>query len=281
MEWQALNTDRYYDFINQIIRSRGQWGIENEYYEGHHIIPKCFGGNGKTKECHENIIRLYPREHFCVHKILAEDNPNNNKIVSAWCMMAFPKTNTQQRDFPISEDEYARLRIMFGNIRKNVVVTNETKEKLSKSHKGIHHPPFSEEHKLKLSESNKHPHNISEDGMETLRNNSKNYLSSLSKEDYKKHCDKMAQHVVGTKWFTNGEIDVREYECPQGFWRGRSTLKNATTTKGKHFYNNGICEVVCEECPNGYVKGRLPKNVERERDAFGRFTKSQKQENGD
>lgn len=35
----------YKEFIDNIINTRGQWNIpEGEYYEVHHIIPKCLGG---------------------------------------------------------------------------------------------------------------------------------------------------------------------------------------------------------------------------------------------
>lgn len=34
-------TPTYKEYIQSIIDTRGQWNIpENEYYEGHHIIPK-------------------------------------------------------------------------------------------------------------------------------------------------------------------------------------------------------------------------------------------------
>ena len=38
----------YDEFINNIIETRGQWGIPlNEYFEAHHIIPRCMGGDGE------------------------------------------------------------------------------------------------------------------------------------------------------------------------------------------------------------------------------------------
>lgn len=49
MQWEELNTDRYYKFINEIIKTRGQWTAvlvkdDATIFENHHIIPKCFGG---------------------------------------------------------------------------------------------------------------------------------------------------------------------------------------------------------------------------------------------
>lgn len=51
----------YDEFIQNIIDTRGQWGIpEYEYHEAHHIIPKCLEGEPKHHsmhwQTHENII---------------------------------------------------------------------------------------------------------------------------------------------------------------------------------------------------------------------------------
>lgn len=49
--WDQLNTVRYYNYIQNIIDTRGQWNIPNtEYWEGHHIIPNCKGGDGQSKK---------------------------------------------------------------------------------------------------------------------------------------------------------------------------------------------------------------------------------------
>ena len=102
----------YQDYINNIIQSRGQWNIEaGKYFEGHHIIPKCLGGNGNPRKKDENIIWLYPQEHFIAHKLLAIENPYNTSLVLAWSMMAFPKGKTK-RNLEISPYEYAQLRQM-------------------------------------------------------------------------------------------------------------------------------------------------------------------------
>lgn len=279
LEWKELNTDRYYQYISSIIDNRGQWGIENdEYYEGHHIILKSFGGNGNTRQKDKNIIRLYAREHFEAHKILAEDNPCNFKIVSAWMMMAFPKSDKTDREFEVSPEEYEKLRKTFGEARKKHPVSEETKIKLSKVKTGIKLGPCSDEHKSKLSDSNKHPHNISVEGLEVLQNNSKKYLESLSDEEYIAHCKKCGEHVKNKKWFTNGSQDVRAIECPDGFVPGRSCLSNKKHSQGRHFYNNGIITVCVFEQPEGFIPGRLPYQTSLTRDEFGKFIKQNKGE---
>lgn len=37
----------YNEYIQNIIDTRGQWGIsKDEYFEMHHITPSCIGGTG-------------------------------------------------------------------------------------------------------------------------------------------------------------------------------------------------------------------------------------------
>ena len=81
-----LNSD-YYQFIQNIIKTRGQWEPPSGYWEGHHIVPKCLGGLGHARQKHPNIVRLTAAEHFIVHKLLAELFPDNPKLVYAfWAM---------------------------------------------------------------------------------------------------------------------------------------------------------------------------------------------------
>lgn len=157
-KWEDLNTDRYYEYINKIIEERGQWSIpEGEYFEGHHIIFRCFGGDGKSKKKDLNIIWLYPTEHYTAHKILAEDNEDDISVVSAWSMMAFPKGDTK-RDFEISAEEYSKLRKLVGSTQSKREVSEATRSKMSANHadiRGENHPMFgrkhTEESKLKMS----------------------------------------------------------------------------------------------------------------------------------
>ena len=82
----------YAEFILNIISTRGQWGIpKGKYFEAHHIVPVCMGGkpsreesNSRTKYLkHPNIIRLYAKEHFIAHKLLAEENTGDLGIQQA------------------------------------------------------------------------------------------------------------------------------------------------------------------------------------------------------
>lgn len=142
----------YDEFIQNIIKTRGQWNIpNNEYWEGHHILPQCLGGTGKTNQKHPNIIRLYAHEHFIAHKLLANEHPNNKQLVYAWCMMAYPKGKTK-RDFEITPKEYEELRILQSNVQKGSHLSEETKQKLRDANIG---KKASIETKAKISAAHK------------------------------------------------------------------------------------------------------------------------------
>lgn len=151
----------YEEFINNIINVRGQWNIEEgEYWEGHHIIPVCWGGDGNSKKKDKNIIRLYPEERFLVHKLLYEENPNDSKIAWAYiCMSVVSDSKGQKR--VISESDYKELSELRSKLRKGRKHTEETKKKISernkKNYKKENHPFYnkhlSEEHKKHISES--------------------------------------------------------------------------------------------------------------------------------
>lgn len=82
-----IESSDYLNFIQDIIKTRGQWSPPTAYWEGHHIIPKCLGGEGHARSKHSNIIRLTAAEHFKAHKLLVELFPDNSKLAYAfWAM---------------------------------------------------------------------------------------------------------------------------------------------------------------------------------------------------
>lgn len=102
----------YNEFIQNIIDTRGQWNIpEGEYYEMHHIKPRCVGGTGdyknnlfRKKSTNSNCIWLYPKEHFIAHKLLAEENPENKYLVRAFANMC--TQNIAAKNMVISAEMY-------------------------------------------------------------------------------------------------------------------------------------------------------------------------------
>ena len=119
----------YEEFINNIIETRGRFNCGDEYHERHHIVPKCMGGTNDE----ENLIDLFAREHFIAHKLLAEENPDNDNIVYGWTCMTFMKNDYQER-YKITEEEYETLKkmqseLMKGNKRNPF--TEEIRNKMS------------------------------------------------------------------------------------------------------------------------------------------------------
>ena len=71
----------YAEFIQNILDTRGRFICDETYHERHHIVPKCLGGTDDD----DNLIDLLAREHFVAHKLLAQENPENNKLTCDGC----------------------------------------------------------------------------------------------------------------------------------------------------------------------------------------------------
>ncbi len=70
-------------YNNLIIRAQNRILDAEQYYEKHHIIPKCLGGN----DVDTNLIRLTGREHFVAHQLLCKIYPKNGRLIKAATMM--------------------------------------------------------------------------------------------------------------------------------------------------------------------------------------------------
>jgi predicted metal-binding transcription factor (methanogenesis marker protein 9) len=95
----------YQEFINNVLQTRGRFACGEEYHERHHITPRCMDGNDDE----ENLIDLFAREHFIAHKLLALENPENDKFVYAWwCMCTLPGSSKKRIDITAQDYEEAR-----------------------------------------------------------------------------------------------------------------------------------------------------------------------------
>ena len=98
----------YKEFIQNILDTRGRFNCGEEYHETHHILPRCMGGTDDE----ENLIDLFAREHFEAHRLLALENPENEKLIYAWHMMAIVKDKNQDR-YELSPEEYEDVKKKF------------------------------------------------------------------------------------------------------------------------------------------------------------------------
>ena len=88
-----------------------------EYFESHHIIPKCLGGQGKNKDyMHQNIVLLTAREHFLCHWLLHEIYPDSNLLKIAFWAMCYAGNKKHKRDYTPSSRiiELAKLKMIEG-----------------------------------------------------------------------------------------------------------------------------------------------------------------------
>jgi hypothetical protein len=77
---KSMNYKRHYTLLIERAKTRP---VITDYKEVHHIIPRCLGGNDVL----ENLVELYPEEHFLAHLLLVKIYPGNHKLVNAAAMM--------------------------------------------------------------------------------------------------------------------------------------------------------------------------------------------------
>jgi hypothetical protein len=180
-----MNYEKIYNDIISKARSENRKKVKGGiYYEAHHIIPKCMGGEGMTyQHNHTNIILLTAKEHYIAHRLLCEIYPDNNKLRYALWMM-INGSSKYERYIPSSKiyenlkkehssviigkkhsettrkkmsvaasgkfhTEYTKSKL--ASINKGKIVSAETKIKQSESAKKK--PPVSEETRKKMSEA--------------------------------------------------------------------------------------------------------------------------------
>lgn len=89
----------YIRIYEQLIKRAQERQITNKltcYFEIHHIIPKCLGG----EDIIENLVDLTAKEHFIAHALLCKIFPKNHSLLSAFHMMSHCSDGTQERYIP-------------------------------------------------------------------------------------------------------------------------------------------------------------------------------------
>lgn len=165
----------YDEFIQNILDTRGRFNCGDDYNERHHIVPKCLGGTDEK----DNLIDLFAREHFIAHRLLALENPENEKLVYAWWCMCQCKGFSKKRE-SVTPEEYEEARIAHAQVlsetrsgenhpmygkpspRKGKYHSEESRKRMRANHadiSGEKHPMYgkhhTEESKRKNSESHK------------------------------------------------------------------------------------------------------------------------------
>ena len=156
-----MSIDWYTNVYNNLVNSRKNRGLnkkalkengDNNYYEKHHIIPKCIGGTDDE----DNLVLLNFREHVIAHELLNRIHPENKKLMKALTRMLTCEVdengNKIKREIKSSrEAEYIRklyIQSLTGDGNPNFgkkgelshnfgrIVSQSTKDKISKANKG-------------------------------------------------------------------------------------------------------------------------------------------------
>jgi hypothetical protein len=177
-----MNYEKIYDDIISKVKAEDRKKIKGGvYYEAHHIIPKCMGGEGHSQKIdHPNIVLLTAKEHYMAHRLLVLIYPSNNKLRFAMRMMInvasgkikympssriYSRLREDYNKIPFSDETKKKMsKSQTGKIQSKETIqkrvnanigrknSEETKQKMSQSRKGI---LFSDETKKKMSDSKK------------------------------------------------------------------------------------------------------------------------------
>lgn len=130
-------------------------------------MPKSCGGTNDE----DNLIDLFAREHFMAHKLLAEENPDNEKLICAYSLMSFA-SNEYEKRYRLTPEEYEEARIALSNVRKEKYknkenhpsygthISEERKRLIGNTNKGNKYcvgRVISEETRKKIGDANRNP----------------------------------------------------------------------------------------------------------------------------
>lgn len=220
----------------------------------HHIIPKSLGGT----DVELNKIELTDKEHFVAHHLLAVEIPCSETSFAFWRMCNPDGTRTYNgtaRTYAKARENHRRLlserNVGEGNPRWGKKDSVETIEKKRLSHLGkkytyktddgrhpMHNVTGSDHYNYgkKRSEEQKKQMSVRMSGENNpmygkVRKGEKhpNQSIAMSGENNpmfgKTHTDESRQKISekskGKHWYTDGNINIRAYECPDGFHPGR------------------------------------------------------------
>src|ERR1035437_2691465 len=155
-----MDYQKIYDSIIAKAKSLNRKKGDGNYYEQHHIVPKCLGGNNEK----ENKVLLTAREHYVCHKLLHYIYPNNNKLSFAYHAMI--NMHKERRKLKLTSREYEEIRTAY-SMAISVFHINKTPEEKA-----------AYEAKRKETNDNKSP----EEKMETIEKIKKSWENKTQEE---------------------------------------------------------------------------------------------------
>ena len=151
--------NKYTKWYNNIIQqAKSRILSKSEYKERHHIIPRSMGGDNSP----ENLVNLTAREHFICHWLLTKMVQGDAKKSMLYALFAMGTGHQKQHRYStkITSRLYSNLRQIRSNLVREQqtghIVSQETRNKIRDSQKGILRKPHSEETKAKMREAKKY-----------------------------------------------------------------------------------------------------------------------------
>jgi len=95
----------YQNIYDSLIKKRKLEPLKEGYFEKHHILPKCMGGDDSP----ENVVNLSAREHYIAHALLYHIH-RNSKMAFAWFSMC-RKSKNQVRNITSKQYEMAKQKV--------------------------------------------------------------------------------------------------------------------------------------------------------------------------
>jgi hypothetical protein len=210
-----------YKKIYDTICLRGKKGRKLDYFEKHHIIPRCMNG----VDTENNLTSLTAKEHYLAHWLLYKLYPNNWKISNAFFWMA---TENKKNDRRISSRQYERAKIAMS---RNCSIRM----------KDVGNPMHKDAAKKKISVA------MSGDNNPMRRFPERNHILRGG----------LTPSMGGAKWFTNGKESKYfrlEDTIPIGWVEGMAPFPD----RGKWITNGQIITKLKpgREMPDGFIYGK-------------------------
>lgn len=154
-----MNYQKHYDNLMKTRKAYCSFG-NLEYWEKHHIVPKCMNGSNDEN----NLVLLTAREHYIAHWLLWKIY-NNKLLAKAFFSMSMQKDKRR-----LSSKQFERIKKIESQRKTGLPLSEETKKKIAAfnigkkrsveakkrmSEAAKNKPPVTEETKRKMSDSRK------------------------------------------------------------------------------------------------------------------------------
>lgn len=145
-----MNYQKHYDNLIKTRKEKCSFG-NLEYWEKHHIVPKCLGGTNDQ----ENLVLLTAREHCLAHWLLYKMAKNTNEKIRlgyAFSAMYMLDNNTKRSGLNKYYNLIKNIYVLNAKLNHTGrIVSEETRKKLSIANTG---KKRSEEVRQKIRETN-------------------------------------------------------------------------------------------------------------------------------